>query len=165
MATLYEISLEFQRLYDLADEMDLTREELADTLEGLDWEFEDKADSYAVVIRSLEGDIASLKSEIERLSNRKRTIKNNISRMKEALEMAMRTSNKTKFKTKLFSFGIQKNPPSLKIDQPDMVPEEYLIPQAPKVDNTAIKRFLKALDEDDHCSWAHLEQSESLQIR
>ena len=165
MATLYEIAEEFQRLYALADEMDLSPEDIADTVEGLDYELEDKADAYGKVIRSLEGDIASLKAEIDRLGARKKTIENNIKNMKQSLEMAMRASGKQKIKTKLFNFSIQKNPPALKIDQPEAIPTEYLIPQDPKIDSTAIKKMLKGLDENQFCLWAHLEQSESLRIR
>ena len=165
MATLYEISAEFQRLYWMADEYDWTPEEIADTLEGLDYELEEKADAYAKVIRSLEGDIASLKAEIDRLTARKKTIENNIKNMKESLEGAMRASGKQKIKTKLFSFGIQKNPPALKIDDPNAIPTKYLIPQEPKVDNAAIKKMLKELPENQFCLWAHLENSSSLRIR
>ena len=165
MATLYEISEEFQRLYQMADEYDLTPEDIADTLEGLEYELEDKADAYAKVIRSLEGDNASLKAEIDRLTARTKTIENNIKNMKLSLERAMQASGKQKIKTKLFSFRIQKNPPALKIDDPDAIPPEYLIPQKPKVDTAAVKKMLKGLPDNQFCLWAHLEQTKGLQIR
>lgn len=165
MATLYEISEEFQRLYQMADEYNLTPEDIADTVEGLEYELEDKADAYAKVIRSLEGDSASLKAEIERLTARKKTIENNIKNMKKSLEGAMKASGKQKIKTKLFSFGIQKNTPALKIDDPNAIPTEYLIPQKPKVDTDAVKKMLKGLKDNQFCLWAHLEQTESLRIR
>ena len=163
--TLYELTGDFLRLYQMADEGELSQDAINGTLEGLEYELEDKADAYAKVIRSLEGDMASLKAEIDRLTARKRTMENNITAMKQSLEMAMRVADRPKFKTRLFSFGIQKNPPSLKIDDPCKVPKEYVIPQEPKYDSAGIKKFLKGLDESDVCEWAHLEQSESLRIR
>lgn len=163
--TLYEISEEFQRLYEMADEMELTEEDIKDTVEGLEYELEEKADAYAVVIRSLDGDSASLKAEIDRLTARKRTIDNNIKRMKQSLETAMKAADRPKIKTKLFSFGIQKNPPAVKIDNPGAIPAEYLIPQEPKIDNAAIKKMLKGLEKNEFCLWAHLEQTEGLRIR
>ena len=81
--------------------------------------------------------------------------------MKEALQNAMFITGKTKFKTDLFSFNIQKNPPRLVIDRPEEIPEEYLIPQEPKIDTSAIKEALKRQE----LPFAHLEQSESLRIR
>jgi hypothetical protein len=71
----------------------------------------------------------------------------------------MRATGKTKFKTDLFSFNIQKNPARLVIT--GEVPEKFLIPQDPKVDNKAIKELLK----QQELPFAHLEQSESLRIR
>lgn len=165
MATLYEIADQFQRLYDMADEYDLSQEDIADTLEGLDYELEDKADAYAKVIRSLEADSASLKAEIDRLTARKKTIENNIKRMKESLEMAMRAADRLKIKTTLFSFGIQKNPPKLIIDDEKAIPKQFLIPQPDKIDSTAIKAMLKTLPENGVCEWAHTEQTSSLRIR
>ena len=102
------------------------------------------------------------KAEAKRLLDGAKSVEANIDRMKAALMTAMKLTGKTKFKTELFGYGIQKNPPSLKIDMPDRVPEEFLIPQEPKVDSAAIKKELK---EGVVYDWCHLEQSESLRIR
>ncbi len=159
MATLYELTGQFRELLELVEQGEVDPEMLADTLEGLEGEIEIKADGYAKVIKELEGKTAMLKGEIERLSNRKSAIENNIKTMKESLEIAMRTTGKVKFKTDLFSFNIQKNPARLVITGD--VPKDYLIPQEPKVDNKTIKDLLKEKELD----FAHLEQSESLRIR
>lgn len=89
---------------------------------------------------------------------------NNIACMKKSLENAMRACNKIKFKTELFSFGIQKNPPSVKFDDEhlELIPIEYLIPQDPKVDK---KRILEDLKSGAKFDWATMEQGESLRIR
>jgi len=161
MATLYELTGQYRELLELAESEELDKQLIADTLEGLDGEIEIKADGYAKVIRELEGKTAVLKDEIDRLSKRKSVIENNIKSMKEALQNAMFITGKTKFKTDLFNFNIQKNPPRLVIDKPEEVPEEYLIPQEPKIDTSAIKEALK----QQELPFAHLEQSESLRIR
>jgi len=159
MATLYELTGQYRELLELAESEELDKQLIADTLEGLDGEIEIKADGYAKVIRELEGKTAVLKDEIDRLSKRKSVIENNIKNLKQALETAMRATGKTKFKTELFSFNIQKNPARLVIT--GEVPEEYLIPQEPKIDTSAIKEALK----QQELPFAHLEQSESLRIR
>lgn len=161
MATLYELTGQFKELLEMieAEEMDL--DTVRDTLEAIEGEIEYKADGYAKVIRELEGKTAVLKDEIDRLSKRKSVIENNIKNLKQALETAMRATGKTKFKTELFSFNIQKNPPKLVIDKPEEIPEEYLIPQEPKIDTKAIKEILK----EHELPFARLEQSESLRIR
>ena len=159
--TLYEITDEFRQLLEMADECDLSQEDIADTLEGLEYEFEDKADAYAKVIRTLEGDLGSVEAELERLQNKKRHIQNNIKNMKKSLEDSMIQTGKTKFKTPLFGFRIQKNPPSLKIDDEKRVTHDFLIPQPPKIDMKAIKQYIKEGFEFD---WCHMEQTESLRI-
>ena len=162
MSTLYQLSEEYQELLSMALDPDIDEEALADTLEGIEGEIEYKADGYAKVMRNLEADASAIKAEIARLTERKKHIEANVDRMKRSLETAMRLTGKTKFKTSLFSFNIAKNPASLKIDNPDRVPAEFLIPQDPKIDTVGIKKELK---EGTVFDWCHLEQSESLRIR
>lgn len=161
MSTLYELTDEYLQLLEMIEQGDVDEELLNDTLEGIGGEIEVKADGYAKVILELTGDLDKLGKEISRLQAKKQAIDNSIKGMKKSLEEAMRTTGKVKFKTDLFSFGIQKNPASLHIDDPSAIPAEYLIPQEPKVDNAAIKKMLKEIA----VPWAHLEQTESLRIR
>lgn len=160
--TLYQLQQEYIDLLEIMEDPDVDPVTLEDTFEALGSEIEDKADGYAKVMKQLEADVAALKAEEKRLYTRRTVCENNIKRMKEALQSAMEATGKTKFKTDLFSFGIQKNPASLIIDAQDKVPAEYLIPQEPKTDSKAIKDAIKNGAKFD---WCHLEQSESLRIR
>ena len=54
MSTLYELSADYQKLLELAEDPDTDAETLADTLEALGGEIEDKADNYARVMKSME---------------------------------------------------------------------------------------------------------------
>jgi hypothetical protein len=134
---------------------------LKDTLEGVDGELEIKAENCAKVIAELGGKIDVIDREIERLKGKKDVLNNNIKWIKQQIEKSMIDTGKRKFKTDLFSFGIQKNPPAVVIDQEDQIPEEYWIAQEPKLDRTAIKKWLK----ENEADWAHLTQTESLRIR
>ena len=160
--TLYELKEEYEMLLEMAEDPMIDPITLEGTLEALDGELEEKADGYARVMRQIEYDMATLTTEEARLRNRRKTMENNLRRMKERLEDAMLATGKTKFKTDLFSFAIQKNPKSVMIDDISRIPKEYLIEQEPKVDRAKLKADLTAgviLD------GAHLEQSESLRIR
>ncbi|MBY0758553.1 siphovirus Gp157 family protein [Sellimonas caecigallum] len=161
MGTLYEITGQLIQLKEMAMEEAMDQKMISDTMEGIEFEFEEKADGYAKVIAELNGDIDVIDKEIDRLIRKKNLIKNNISSIKKNLENSMVLTGKKKFKTALFNFGIQKNPPSVVIDHKEDIPEQYLIPQDPKLDKTAIKNFLK----ENEVSWAHLTQTESLRIR
>lgn len=161
MSTLYELTDEFRQVLEMAEDADIDPQVIADTLEGIEGEIEDKADGYAMVIRQLEADVLTIRMEEERLARRRRLIDANIDRMKASLQAAMKTTGKTKFKTSLFSFGIQKNPASVVIDDEAKIPLRFLIAQPPKIDKAAIKKDLTGISRP----WAHLEQTESLRIR
>jgi len=160
--TLYEMTEDYRALLEMAEDPDTDPEVIRDTMEGIEGAIEEKAEGYAIVMKELEASEMALKNEIDRLTARRLTISNNIRCMKLSLKDAMEATGKTKFKTTLFSFGIQKNPPSLVIDDETRVAHDFLIPQPPKVDTKAIKTMIKEGFEFD---WCHLEQTESLRIR
>lgn len=158
MAKLYEIVGAFKELLEMASEENMDQKLISDTLEGVEFEFEEKADGYAKVVKMLEGDVEAIDKEIKRLTEKKNTIKNNISGIKKNLENAMITTGKTKFKTLLFGYNIQKNPASVSIDDETQIPKEYLIEQEPKLDKKSLAAYLK----ENEVSWAHLTQTEIL---
>lgn len=158
---LYEITGEILELLMMAEDLELDQKMIRDTMEGLDFEFEEKAEAYAKVVKTLEMDIAGLDEEIQRMTKRKATIKNNIDRLKRSLEGAMIATGKRKFKTPLFGFGIQKNPPSLNVLDETKIPEEFWIEQQPKLDKKAALAYVK----ENKVDWAELSQTESLRIR
>ena len=158
--TLYELTEQYQQLVDMAEDVDA--ETLADTLEGIEGEIEDKADNYAKVIRTLEGDVQSVKAEIDRLTVQKQIMENNVRRIKESLQASMMATGKTKFKTQLFSFGIQKNPASVQLKEGVEVPAQFYKQPEPVLDKTALKNYLKENGAQDY---AELVQTESLRIR
>lgn len=158
---LYEITGALLELLEMAEEKDLDQQTINDTMEAVELEFEEKADGYAKVIKTLDGNVDLLDKEINRLTERKKTVKSNIASIKKNLENAMIATGKRKFKTLLFNFGIQKNPAALIIDDESQIPQEYLVPQEPKVDKAAIKDYLK----ENEVEWAHLTQTESLRIK
>lgn len=158
---LYEITGEILELLTMAEDLELDRKMIWDTMEGLDFEFEEKAEAYAKVVKTLEMDIAGLDEEIQRMTKRKATIKNNIDRLKRSLEGAMIATGKRKFKTPLFGFCIQKNPPSLNVLDETKIPAEFWIEQQPKLDKKAALAYVK----ENKVDWAELSQTESLRIR
>ena len=66
MAKLYELTGEFLELMDMIDDPEVDQEMLQDTLEGIDYEIELKADGYAKIIRNLESDVEGIKNEVKR---------------------------------------------------------------------------------------------------
>ena len=166
MASLYELTSDYMELLELAEDPDIDEQAFLDTLEGIDGALEDKADNYAKCMRMLEADAKGIKAEEDRLSARRKTIENNIKRMKQSLQYAMEATGKTKFKTQLFSFNVQNNPASVVMDESDIgnIPERFLKYKDPEIDRKAIKDAIKAGDEDA-MGIAHLEQTRGLRIK
>lgn len=165
MANLYEITQDYLQILSMMEDPELDPQTLADTMEAVEGELEIKAENYAKVMKNLEADVAGIKAEIERLSERKKTIENNIKNMKSALQMAMETTGKTKFKTELFSFSVRNNAPKVVMDEEyiENVPERFLKYKDPEINRTAIKEAIQ--NGEDLEGLAHLEQSKSLTIK
>ena len=163
--TLYNITNDYMQLMQMMEDPEMDPQTLSDTMEGIEGELEVKAESYAKVMKNLEADVVGIKAEIDRLSERKKTIENNIKKMKETLQFAMETTGKTKFKTELFSFGIRKNAPAVVMDEPyiENVPERFLKYSEPTINRSAIKEAIQ--NGEDLEGLAHLESSTSLNIR
>lgn len=165
MSNIYELTQDFLTIQEMMEDPELDPQTLADTMEAVEGELEIKAESYAKIMKNLDGDVEALENEIRRLTSRKKSIEENIKRMKAALQGMMEVTGKTKFKTDLFSFGIQKNAPSVVIDVEDVydIPEDYLKYKAPEINKTAIKEAIQKGENLEGI--AHLEQSHSLRIR
>lgn len=144
MSTLYEITGDYLRLLEMLEEEDnLDPQAFKDTLEGIEGEFEIKADGYARVLKELAAEAGKYDAEIQRMTARRDSLNNRSKMLKQHLYESMKATGKTKFKTDLFSFGIQKNGGLQPMEiVPDMeIPDEYYRKEP---DNTKIREALKA---------------------
>nr|DAN62451.1 MAG TPA: resistance protein [Caudoviricetes sp.] len=155
---LYELSLAFQEVQN----MDLDPEVMKDTLDSIEDAIEGKAENIAKLIRNLESDVSAYKEEEDRLKTKRQATENKVKWLKTYLEDNMKLTGKTKFKSGMFNFSIQKNPASVNITDEKIIPVEFLIQQPPKVDKTSIKEILKRGIE---VPGAELKQTEGLRIR
>lgn len=155
---LYELSLAFQDVQN----MDLDPDVMKDTLDSINDAIENKAENIAKLIRNLESDVSAFKEEEDRLKTKRQSAENKVKWLKTYLEDNMKLTGKIKFKSGMFNFAIQKNPASVNITDERIIPEDFLIPQLPKIDKTALKELLKNGVE---IPGAELKQTESLRIR
>ena len=157
MATLYELTGQFNHVAEMLTDEHIEQEVIIHTLESIDAAIEEKADNYAKLIKNQESDSKGIAEEIKRLQARKQAKDNNIKNMKLSLQNAMNEIGKTKFKTNLFSFNIQKNPISVNIVDESLIPDEFKKIKI-EFDKTAIKKA-------ENVPGIELTQSESLRIR
>ena len=163
--TLYNLSANYIELMEaLEDEGGLDEGrmlELLDTGEA----FEDKADNIAKMLRAEEGIVAACKEEEARIAARRRVVQNGIDRLKDYLKQNMIATGKTKFKTNLFSFGIQKNGGAAPIYL--RVPEEQIPDEFMKITRTPDKKAMAdyIMETGDVTFFNFGERGESLRIR
>lgn len=161
--TLRELEGQYSVLFEMAEEGNIDPQIMKDTLECVDYEFEQKAEAYATIIDTLAGEVDTIDKEVARLTEMKRTRKNNIDYMKKALQRAMITADKKKFKTNFHSFSIRKNAPSLDNVDSFKVPDEYMV-VTKTVNRTELLKAVKANPEAFE-GIASLKQIESLVIK
>lgn len=157
---LYELTEQYLELQAMLEDETEDTEIIIDTIEAIEGDIECKAENYAKLIKTLEKEAEAIKEEEKRLAERRLTYENRALRLKKSLETAMIITDNKKFRTNLFSFNIQKNPPAVCIIGD--VPEQYLIPQEPKVDK---KQLIDYLKNNGNTEYAVLQQTESLRIK
>ena len=161
MASLYELTEQYAQLLAMAEDPEIDPQVLADTMEALDGEIEQKADGCARVMRELEASAKAHREEARRHLDRARVDENSLKRISSGLQNLMMLSGKRKLRTELFNLSIAKNPDSVVIPDESRVPEQFLKAEI-KIDKAAVKQALKDGQEFD---WAHLEASEGLRIK
>lgn len=168
MASIYELTGAFEKLWELMEEGLLDDEALIGAFETSAEDLAIKLEGYCKFIKNLESDIAGLKAEEERLAARRKTMENTVKRSKAAMEMAMQKAGYKKLACGSFTCSMQLNNPSVVIDEQyvENIPEKYLIPQEPKIDKKLMLEDLKAgVILPDLNGIAHLERTESIRIR
>jgi len=165
MPNLYELTRNYETVLNMMYDENIDEQMILDTLEGIEGEIKDKADGYAKIIKELLGDTEKIKAEKQRLEARQKTFEKRAELLKNNLENAMKQIGKTKLKTELFSFNIQKNSGKLPLIIEDItkVPNEYFKHTEKEIDNTKIR---EAIESGKEICFAHYgEQGESLRIR
>lgn len=163
MLKLYEITGEYLTLCQMAEDTDVDATVFVDTLASIKGELEVKADSYAMIITNLSGDIEKIDKEIERLTHMKKVLKNRSDHLKNNLENAMKMMDVRKLKTDFHSYSIQKNPQSLSIIDESKISAEYFS-QDPKLDRKRLLADVKT-NPEKFAGIAETKQTESLRIR
>lgn len=143
MKTLFEITKEVIELASLLEEGEFTPEleqQLAITRDELD----SKAENYVKVIRSVEGDISVIDTEIKRLKELRDGKTRVVDRMKDALSTAMTAFKVDKIETSLMKLFFRKSE-SIEILDETLVPEKYKLSRVVvNPDKILIKKLIKS---------------------
>ena len=153
---LYEITGEVKQLEKLVEDGELTADQIKDTLESSELEFQSKSEGIANLIGSWSDDLSTLDVHIKRLQERKKSIKASQDRLKEYLRYNMVESGITKISCPLFSVTLRKGIKKVNILDVDLLPDEYVNAKVEiKADS---RKILKDLKEGVDVTGAILEQ-------
>lgn len=158
--SLYDLTGNFLALQEMMMDPDIDQEMIQDTLEAMDGDYEEKLENYGKIITNLSVLATGIDEEEKRLKAKKKTINNQIDRLKKNIKESMIALDKKKIKTELYSYTIRDGVPSVVIDDTDKVPTEFRTPQPDKIDMDGIKRLLKSSDKDFN-EYAHLKIGDS----
>lgn len=136
---LYELSSAWVEL----QEMDCDPQTLADTLEAIECELDDKLINISKLVRSMNAEADAIQLEILRLRTQKERMEKRIESLLEYARNAMITTHKTNVSDGISGFRIQKNPPKVEIINDELVPLCYYKEKVIRdVDKNAIKQAI-----------------------
>ena len=162
---LYEITQSFTSALDLFTDPEQAFDEalIADTLESIQMDFEDKAIQTAMVIKTMQAESDAIKSAIASMYARQKAIENRADNLKAYLLHNMQAVGVKQIKSPWLVLNIQASPPSLNVFDESKVPDSFKHEIVTvKIDNATIKNLLKDGGAVDGCE---LVKGEHLRIK
>jgi len=144
--TLYEISAEFRAMVKHLTNCQDDAQAVADTIEAESYPLQIKAQNVAYAIRNLEVSAAAIKEAEQQMAERRKRIEKRADHIREYLKTCMEVAGVSNIECPHFLLSIQKNPPSVDVFEPSLVPAEFMKtpePPPPAPDKAAIKAALK----------------------
>lgn len=156
MATLYELDERLMKFDFIIDEE--TGEILnSEELEKIEMERNVKIENIALWIKNLRSDAEAYKKEKESFAKKEQTAKRKEEWLKQHLADSLKGD---KFKTDRVSITYRASK-AVEILDESKIPEKFLVPQAPKVDKTSIK---KAIAEGETVDGAVVVEKSNIQV-
>lgn len=145
---LYEIANDYLALMQAIENDEIPEEAIADTLEAIVAEIEDKADNIACLLKNIDADIVAIKAEEAKLAERRKVKEKSAERIKQYLSDVLQSAAIDKVETARNRITFRKSE-SVELDESAFVTwamqnrDDLLTHSAPKANKTEIKKALK----------------------
>lgn len=161
MASLYNLSEDYKEVSDKMDE-GYSFEDIKDTLDAIKADMDTKVDNIIGLKRSAEGDVEIIDKEIKRLQTLKKQKLNLADKLKGYLQDMLEVQELTNYRTSKNYVFKKRNAPRKSVTNEKLIPKEYWLSQAPKLNAKQLTEDLKAGKE---VPGAELKVTESLVIK
>lgn len=161
--SLYDLTEAYNSVLDL----DLPEEDAIRILGQIEDAVEQKVENIGLARRSVDAEVKVLKDEIERLSDRKKSLEKKSDWLKEYAYSAMKQFGIEKIKGTRLTVWIQNNPPSVDVVDEDKVPKKFKIKQPDKIDKKLILEELKSMDDSavKKLKWVKIVQEDGIRFK
>lgn len=140
--TLFEMSAAARELQALLESGEIDEQTVLDTMESIG--ASEKLESYVYVQKNLEAEIDAFKAEIDRMTERKKSLEAQVERLKNAQIAFMQASGQKSANAGTFKLTMRENK-SVEITDEAAIPAEYItvIPSSKRPDKKAMLAALK----------------------
>lgn len=140
---LYELSEQYSAALSELTDADLPAEVIADTLEGLQGDVEEKSKNVAYFIGNLEAEAAAIEAAAKQMLARAKSIKTKAANAKDYLLHNMQRCEISEISCPHFVIKVKQCPPSVVVAEGAAIPDEYMRPpKAPEPDKTKLKNAI-----------------------
>lgn len=165
MSALFEITAQFKELAALQDSDEIPPEVIADTLEGLQGDFQAKSIAVAKFILSLEANSDAITEASKAMAARAARLQKRADSIRAYLLFHFQATDQRKITTPELTISRRNNPVAVQVQFENEIPAEYWVQPPPpdlRLDKKAIK---EALQSGKSVPGAYLESGERVEIK
>jgi hypothetical protein len=161
---LYVIAQEYMQAAHALMDTDLPEEVIADTLEGISGDFEEKAIAVAKFIKNLEAEASAIINAAKDQMDRGHAVQARADRMRNYMMGYMTATSITEVSCEYFRIRVKTNPPAVQVTDPEAIPLDFMryIPESYAPDKKSIKEAIQKGQDVPGCI---LTRSTSLEIK
>ena len=154
---LYKLTSDFVAVQQMVEDEELDFTCAIDTLDSIEAAIEVKVANTVYILRNMESYASGLDHEIKRLQAKQKALNNNQEGMKNFLFGQLEFAGLTEMKTDICTIKQANNPPSVLIDDPELIPVKYqtIIPESYSIRKSEISKDLKAGFDVPGCQLTH----------
>jgi hypothetical protein len=139
------MAAEYRAISDKLHDADLDEQTIADTLESIGGDLQEKAVNVAKFFRNMEAMADQIKQAESQMAERRKAIEKRAASLKAYLKENMERAGITKIECPFFVVSIAQNPEAVTVDDESLIPRDYFkeIPATFQLDKTLCKQALK----------------------